>query len=69
MRGEDMPTKSLDDYRAMIAAWTKAHPYEGDVSQYYGANDLVSGGVSEAQMAATNQPQDEWNEYKIGGLL
>ena len=57
-----MPTKSLDDYRAMIAAWTKAHPYEGDVSQYYDANDLVSGGVSEAQMAATNKPQDEWQE-------
>ena len=64
-----MPTKSLNDYRANHRAYYDAHPYEGDVSQYYGANDLVSGGVSEAQMAATNQPQDEWNEYKIGGLL
>ena len=63
-----MPTKSLDDYRAMIRAYYDANPYEGDVSQYYGANDLVSGGVSEAQMAATNMPQDQWNEYKIGGL-
>ena len=41
-----MPTKSLNDYRAMIRAYYDANPYEGDVSQYYGANDLVSGGVS-----------------------
>lgn len=53
---------TLNEYRAMIAAYNKAHPYLGDTSQYYDANAMMSGGVSEAEMAATNKPQDAWVE-------
>jgi hypothetical protein len=52
----------LSEYQTLKDNYWKSHPYTGDVSTYYGPEAFVGGWGNEADMSASNLPQEQWTQ-------